>query len=366
MGKIFLPSRSPPKIACDFRGGQEHIWLGEKNGFSSDFWPLFPKEKGRIFSSSDISPDSGSPQIPKESEETAVLSIPGPLRFPWNLRGRPFLRFLRNRKERQDVFPSAPQGQRKKTRVFLRAIHGSEETLLCRRKSLAIFDGRGRKEKSSIFLFPERKIFDLSFLESERKARFYSLCPAGAEEKKTRVRGKPVLFLIFPPTPSESGEIRPFFPTPSESEKKDQEKGPSSAVENRLRFSTADEGPPKIHGIFGGQRNRKKFALFPCVFLSDRRWLCRKWHAIFGKAISARLSTCFFPLPLRGRGKKSSPKARPRESIRSPENCIQFSGDKSEIRAAGGLRKGEKRSVKKSQKGARNRRKQRFLPGIDL
>ena len=63
--------------------------------------------------------------------------------------------------------------------------------------------------------------------------------------------------------------------------------------------------------------------LFPCVFLSDRRWLCRKWHAIFGGAISARLS---------------SPKER----------------------------KGEKRSVKKSQKGARNRRKTRvfkiFLP----
>ena len=27
MAKIFLASRSPPKIACDFRGGQEHIWL---------------------------------------------------------------------------------------------------------------------------------------------------------------------------------------------------------------------------------------------------------------------------------------------------------------------------------------------------
>ena len=65
-----------------------------------------------------------------------------------------------------------------------------EETLLCRRKSQAIFDGRGRKEKSwicsfalrairqirdrsenrmrfsersSIFLFPEGKIFDFSF-----------------------------------------------------------------------------------------------------------------------------------------------------------------------------------------------------------
>ena len=39
----------------------------EKNGFSSDF---------DTFSSSDISPDSGSPQIPKESEGTAVLPIP--------------------------------------------------------------------------------------------------------------------------------------------------------------------------------------------------------------------------------------------------------------------------------------------------
>ena len=131
----------------------------------------------------------------------------------------------------------------------------------------------------------------------------------------------------------------------------------------RGRFSTGDERFLRFRwkekfSIF------PSFALFPCVFLSDRRWLCRKWHAIFGKAISARLSTCFFPLPLRGRGKKSSPKARPRESIRSPENCIQFSGDKSEIRAAGGLRKGEKRSVKKSQKGARNGRKTRFSHGI--
>ena len=78
------------------------------------------------------------------------LPIPGPLRFQRNLRGRPFFRFQRNRKERQDVFPSAPQGQRKKTRVFLRAIYGSEETLLCRRKSLAIFDGRGRVPRKFI------------------------------------------------------------------------------------------------------------------------------------------------------------------------------------------------------------------------
>ena len=157
----------------------------------------------------------------RESEGTAVLPIPGPLRFQSNLRGRPFFRFacffplplrsrgkknLRhapanpfmrfarravNRKERQDFIPSAPQGQRKKTR------------------------------------------------ESERKARFYSLCPAGAEEKNTRIGGDtfslipravfpdpfhgsekntgfpPISILfplpIFPPTPSEFGENPSFF-----------------------------------------------------------------------------------------------------------------------------------------------------------
>ena len=62
--------------------------------------------------------------------------------------------------------------------------------------------------------------------KSEGKARFYSLCPAGAEEKNTRVRGKPVLFL--------------------------KEKGPSSAVENRKRFSTADVGSPENSWNFRG------------------------------------------------------------------------------------------------------------------
>ena len=33
MAKIFLPSRSPPKIACDFRGGQEHIWRSRTSKF---------------------------------------------------------------------------------------------------------------------------------------------------------------------------------------------------------------------------------------------------------------------------------------------------------------------------------------------
>ena len=109
------------------RRKSQAIFDGRRGSFFPDSWPFFPV---RFFSG--IS-DSGSPPIP------------GPLRFQRNLRGRPFFRFQRNRKERQDFFPSAPQGQRKKTRVFLRAIYGSEETT-------------------------ERKIFDLSFLESEGKA----------------------------------------------------------------------------------------------------------------------------------------------------------------------------------------------------
>ena len=150
-----------PRLACFTRSFRAPISdrCPEGTVVSSDF---------DTFSSSDISPDSGSPQIPKESEGTAVLPIPK---------------------------------------------------------------------------------------ESERKARFYSLCPAGAEEKKTRVRGKPVLFLIFPPTPSESGEIRPFFSTPKESEKKDQEKGPSSAVENRKRFSTADGEKKNLGFVFAPSGN---------------------------------------------------------------------------------------------------------------
>ena len=71
---------------------------------------------------------------------SGISRFRGPLRFRRNLKGRPSFPIPR------DVFPSAPQGQRKKTRVFLRAIHGSEETT-------------------------ERKIEDLSFLESERRAK---------------------------------------------------------------------------------------------------------------------------------------------------------------------------------------------------
>ena len=73
--------------------------------------------------------------------ENGSPPIPGPLRFQRNLRGRPFFRFQRNRKERQDFIPSAPQGQRKKTRE-------SEETT--EKRSKIFFP---RKEKSSIFLF---------------------------------------------------------------------------------------------------------------------------------------------------------------------------------------------------------------------
>ena len=65
------------------------------------------------------------------------------------------------------------------------------------------------------------------------------------------VRGKPVLFLIFPPTPSESGEIRPFFSTPSESEKKDQEKGPGRGKNSP--FFLRKKGP-EIGGNNGSLR----------------------------------------------------------------------------------------------------------------
>ena len=96
----------------------------------------------------------------------------------------------------------------------------SEETLLCRRKSLAIFDGRGRKEKSSIFLFPERKIEDsfyrpmkwvdkknlhlsnspkgkrqiqdLSFLESEEQPS--PQIPKESEGTRDRRNGRPLRF----------------------------------------------------------------------------------------------------------------------------------------------------------------------------
>ena len=67
--------RLSSKIASDFRRQTRVLF---SRVVSSDFDTFFY---------------CGSPQIPKESEGTAVLPIPGPLRFPWNLRGRPFLRF---------------------------------------------------------------------------------------------------------------------------------------------------------------------------------------------------------------------------------------------------------------------------------
>ena len=97
---------------------------------------------------------SGSPQIPKESEGTAVP----PISKKWEGKARCF--FL------------CPAGAEEKVSKW-------EETLFCRRKSQAIFDGRGRvprkfiefsgdneKKDRSIINFIE----DLSFLESERTA----------------------------------------------------------------------------------------------------------------------------------------------------------------------------------------------------
>ena len=105
----------------------------------------------------------GSPQNYRQLSGDGFPPISGPLRFQRNLRGPPFFRFLRNRKERQDVFASAPQGQSKKTRVFLRAINGSEETTERKIEDLSFLESEetlvsGEKERSSSFLFPKKKI----------------------------------------------------------------------------------------------------------------------------------------------------------------------------------------------------------------
>ena len=83
-----------------------------------------------------------------------------------------------------------------------------------------------------------------------RKTRVFFLCPCGAEEKKSCEIGR---------------NGRP------------------------LRFRENRRGP----GIKNSEKKSLR-SVCPAFFLSDQRWLCRKWHAIFGKAISARLSSPIF------------------------------------------------------------------------
>ena len=107
----------PSKIACDFRRQRSKRKIFDFFFSGRKIFDLSSRKKKKI---------PGSPQIPKESEGTAVSSIsilflipifpptPGPLRFQRNLRGRPFFRFQRNRKERQDFFPEPFMARRKK------------------------------------------------------------------------------------------------------------------------------------------------------------------------------------------------------------------------------------------------------------
>ena len=135
-----------------------------------------------------------------------------------------------------------------------------KRTLVCRRKSQAIFDGRRRVP---------RKFMEFSG-------------DSGIEKNS------------------------PFFPLVSSHSKRmggnKREKGARNRRNNgSLRASIFDRCPEKTR-----EKNPPGTDLrsVPRVFLSDQRWLCRKWHAIFGKAISVRLSTCFtrsFRAPIRDR-----------------------------------------------------------------
>ena len=143
-----------------------------------------------------------SPQIPRESEGT------------------------RNRKERQDFIPSAPQGQRNKTRE-------SEKTLVCRRKSQAIFDGRHRVP---------RKFMEFS---GDR-------VPSDFKEIGGNKASLPFFKILFP------------LPRRGRGIKHANGRKRSSPVENRLRFSTRDGGSPPISKESEGTLlcRRKSLAIF--------------------------------------------------------------------------------------------------------
>ena len=127
----------------------------------------------------------GSPQIPSESEGTAIPPISGPLRFQRNLRGRSFLRF----RVSSDFFGIGGDGGSLRTPIFDRCPE------------------RTRKERSSGFppTYRSEETLDLSFLESERKARCFSRVFSG-HRSKIDARREP----LFPPISSKSEE-NPFF-----------------------------------------------------------------------------------------------------------------------------------------------------------
>ena len=142
------------------------------------------------------------------------------------------------------------------------------------------------KERSSIFLFGVCRQNRLRFSTANEGPFF------------------PVLFLkekgrIFPDSEEVGGNIgkerwKLFLPTHSWVGKNSFNE--VSPIEDRAPLF--DLSFPEIGGIFlteseipeknpSGHRS----SIGASRFLSDQRWLCRKWHAIFGKAISARLSS---------------------------------------------------------------------------
>ena len=169
-----------------------HLWGGEKYGFSSDF--------------------DGKRKIEDRSENRMRFS------------------------ERSSIFSSHRnrRKQREKNTGFLRAIHGSEETLLCRRKSLAIFDGRGRVP---------RKFIEFSG-DNEKKDGSYFYRPINGSVKIASMRR----------ARSKIGLPSSIF-----------------LSSNRKRRRV----PPKFHGIFGGQRKKIKDLYFRkiCSFSGSLRFL---------------------------------------------------------------------------------------------
>ena len=137
MAKIFLPS---------------HIWLGEKNGFSSDF---------DTFSSSDISPDSGSPQIPKESEGTAV--------------------------------PPISKKSEGKARFFSRAIYGSKKKTRVRGKPVLFLKEKGPGRGKNSPFFRRKKGPEIRGNNGSLRASIEDRCPEKTREKN-----------------ASSGKTRPF------------------------------------------------------------------------------------------------------------------------------------------------------------
>ena len=195
-------------------------------------------------------------------------------------------------------FFSAPAGQREKTRVFL-PISGpffqgflpfqrNERKQAGKRANFFLFRYFPRLRRSSgktrpfSDIFPDSRFFLRAIDGSGKKRESGKIRPffptPGPLRFQRNLRGRPFFrFACFSPSHRWLGkknlrhapanpfmrfarravnrkERQDFIPSAPqgqrkkkrESGKKDQEKGPSSAVENRLRFSTADGGSPPI------------------------------------------------------------------------------------------------------------------------